>query len=128
MNTQLVKTPLAQSPSDRQHPIPVPYPMGRAVSGDDPDTAQTLPSRMPLRRSWLAGIALFSGRLSTNRVSATLRQLIRLTSPRSRAGEVSGAGTRRCHRAVACCQLLSSPVCGNSPPCPLPEGSAFQVL
>ena len=68
-----MKTPLVQSPSDllvgdRQHPIPAPYPMGRAVSGDNPDTAQALLPRTPPCRSRLASAALLSGRLSTNRV------------------------------------------------------------
>lgn len=34
----------------------------------------------------------------------------------------------RCHRAVAHCQLLSSPACGNLPPCPHAQGRIFQVL
>jgi len=52
INTQLMKTPLVQSPSvllagDSQRPIPAPYPTGRAVSRDGPDTAPVLRPQMP---------------------------------------------------------------------------------
>jgi len=110
-----MKTPLVQSPSvllagDSQRPIPAPYPTGRAVSRDGPDTAPVLRPQMPPLLCSPGGWARTGCQLHWDNCSGW----------RPLTGEVFGASTMQCHRAAACCQLLSSPACGNSPPCPHP--------